>query len=132
VPLVEREAPALRLHERAEQDRDLREAGRVDHRVAVEHREVGPARRREVDEGEGEAARGHGPRQPLRLHDRPQALLQRGVFARSQLAGCLGKGGILTGGETPSRDRRQNEGGQEHRREHPTNEHQTILKARPG
>ena len=54
---VEREAPAPGLEECAEQDCDLRQARRVDHRVTVQHREPGRVGARDVDEREREVAR---------------------------------------------------------------------------
>ena len=92
---VEREAPAPGLDECAEQDRDLRQARRVDHLVTVQHREPGRVGARDVDEGQREMAGLDLGGQAEIAHDTFEPPLERRVGAVVEVAcsaGVCGRG----------------------------------------
>ena len=88
---IQREAAALGLDERAEQDGDLRQARRVHHRVAVEHGEAGRGPRGHVDQGHRQMAAATAGSRPRSCTTRSRPRWSPGSCAvrrSGSVAGC--------------------------------------------
>ena len=86
VRVIERNAPALGFHERAEEDGKLRQARCIDHLVAVQHREPRRIALREVDERERQPARLDLAGEPEITDDALQPVLERRIGAVLEVA----------------------------------------------
>ena len=109
VLLVEREPPGLRLRECAEQDGHLREARRVHHVIAVQHRKPRGVCVRGIDQRKRESPGADFVRQPEIAHDALEPALQPGIERRAQVA----RGRRVRARRSGEREQRDENGGSE-------------------